>query len=90
MLDLEPIFEFSRQNCVAICAFLIPANLTVTLITILLSIREKSGSKIFFSAAIATFFALTLFLHVSTCLLTNLGAIAYRQQRIDRLIKDWQ
>ena len=110
MLDFEPIFEFSRQNCVAICSFLVPANLTATLITISLSIMGKSGSKILLSAAIASIFAFTLFLHVSTwftigvitpvtfilcglgtsCLLINLGAIAYRHQRIDRLIKDWR
>jgi hypothetical protein len=66
MFDLEPIFEYSRNNCVTICSFLVPANLSATLFTFILSITGQSLSKIGFSVAIATSFALTLFLHVST------------------------
>lgn len=66
MFDLEPIFEFSRNNCVTICSFLIPANLLATLLTFILSITGQSLSKISLTVAIATSFSLTLFLHVST------------------------
>ncbi len=100
MFDLEPIFEFSRNNCVTICSFLIPANLLATLLTFILSITGQSLSKIGLSVAIAISFALTLFLHVSTwfvigvitpvtfilwglgttCLLTNILLLIYRQK----------
>ena len=66
MLDLEPIFEFSRHNCVAICSFLVPANLVATTTTVVLTLKQQSLSTIRWSTAIASVLALTLFLHVST------------------------
>ena len=66
MLDLEPIFQFSRQYCVAICAFLVPANLIATIQTIVLLVWQRSTWQLRFSAAVAITFALTLFLHVAT------------------------
>ncbi len=66
MFDLEPIFEFSRNNCVTICSFLVPANLLGTLLTLILSVTGQPRSRISFAVAIATTFAVTLFLHVST------------------------
>lgn len=66
MLDLEPIFEFSRHNCIAICSFLVPANLTATVTTLVLSVIGKSVFKMRFTTAIASILAITLFLHVST------------------------
>ena len=62
----EPIFEFSRHNCVAICSFLVPANLITTIVTLILVVTEQSVSKMRWSRAIAILFAATLFLHVST------------------------
>ena len=66
MLDLEPIFEFSRQNCVAICSFLVPANLLATFLTSILFWMQRPLSQIKISAALTVIFALTLFLHVAT------------------------
>ena len=66
MLDLEPIFEFSRHNCIAICSFLVPANLTATVATLVLSVMGKSLFQIRLTAAISSILAITLFLHVST------------------------
>ena len=66
MLDLEPVFEFSRQNCVAICSFLVPANLIATISTLALTVTERPLFEIKCSSAIAATFAITLFLHVST------------------------
>jgi hypothetical protein len=44
MLNLEPVFEFSRNNCIAICAFLVPANLLITVqILISLAIERPDG-----------------------------------------------
>ena len=62
----EPIFEFSRHNCVAICSFLLPANLIATVVTLILVATEQSLSKMRWSRAIASVLAATLFLHVST------------------------
>ena len=62
----EPIFEFSRHNCVAICSFLVPANLIATVVTSILVATEQSLSKMRWSRAIASIFAVTLFVHIST------------------------
>ena len=66
VFDLEPIFEFSRNNCVTICSFLIPANLLATIFTFILSVTGQPLSRIGFSLAIAATLAMTLFLHIST------------------------
>ena len=66
MFDLEPLFEFSRNNCIAICAFLVPANLIATLQTMILVFLKRSLLVSTLSAAIAITFAVTLFLHVAT------------------------
>jgi hypothetical protein len=66
MFDLEPLFEFSRQNCVTICAFLIPANLIATIATIFLVVSNQSVWKIRCSMTIASLIVMTIFLHVST------------------------
>ena len=66
MLDFQPIFEFSRNNCVAICSFLVPANLITTIATLALVIVNQPLLKIRWSMSIASIFAIALFLHVST------------------------
>jgi hypothetical protein len=66
MFDLEPIFEFSRNHCVAICACLVPANLLATINTLVLSATAQPLAKMGWSLAIAATLAITLFLHVST------------------------
>ena len=66
MLDFQSIFEFSRNNCVAICSFLVPANLITTIATLALVIMDRSLLKISWSMGIASILATTLFLHVST------------------------
>ena len=66
MLDFEPLFQFSRQYCVAICSFLVPANLLTTIFTLVMVVRGESFYKMLWSKRIASVFALTLFLHVST------------------------
>lgn len=81
MSNLEPVFEFSRNNCLAICAFLVPANLLITLqILIFLAMKPPSEGvdtkrrflhsglpwQIRLAVALAITFALTLFLHVFT------------------------
>lgn len=66
MFDLEPIFQFSRDNCIAICAFLVPANLLTTIQSLILLGLQRPSFQIRLCATVAVIFALTLFLHVAT------------------------
>ncbi|MEL6787623.1 MAG: hypothetical protein AAFO76_09485 [Cyanobacteria bacterium J06607_15] len=66
MIDFQPLFEFSRHNCVAICSLLVPANLIATITTLILVAQGQSLIKLQWSKGIASFLAITLFLHVST------------------------
>lgn len=66
MFDFEPLFQFSRHNCVAICSFMVPANLIATISTLVMVIGGQSLSKMLWSPGIASVLAVTLFLHVST------------------------
>lgn len=66
MFDLEPIFQFSRNNCVAICAFLVPVNLLTTIQTFVLVLWQRPLWQLRLGAIIAIAFALTLFLHIAT------------------------
>lgn len=65
-LELSPLFEFSRQNCVTICAFLVPANLGVTICTLLLGFFQRPQWQLRASAGIETVLAMTTILHVAT------------------------
>ncbi|MDJ0733809.1 MAG: hypothetical protein QNJ47_06925 [Nostocaceae cyanobacterium] len=64
MLDLNYLAEFSRTNCVAICAFLVPANLLATLLTMILTGICRPLYQIWQAAVIASFFAFVMMLHV--------------------------
>ena len=66
MFDLQPLFEFSRQNCVAICSFLVPANLVTTITTLVLVATGQSLTRMRWSRGMASVLAIALFLHVST------------------------
>ena len=66
LLIFEPIFEFSRQNCVSICAFLVPANLLTTIAVLALLFTESSLIPIRLATIVSMIFASTLFLHIST------------------------
>ena len=65
MLDLA-LFEFSRQHCVAICSFLVPANLIATITTLTFVFTGQSVTKMRWSKGVASIFAIALFMHVST------------------------
>ncbi|MBF2002880.1 MAG: hypothetical protein IGS50_00185 [Synechococcales cyanobacterium C42_A2020_086] len=67
---LNPLFEFSREHCIAICAVLVPTNLLATLQTMLFAglfarLRQPR-IRVQFMAAIASVYALLLVLHVMT------------------------
>ncbi|MDZ8082968.1 MAG: hypothetical protein RMX35_28365 [Nostoc sp. DcaGUA01] len=66
MFDFNTLAEFSRANCVTICTFLVPANLLVTILTMVLTALRRPSHQIWQSAAIASFFASVMILHVYT------------------------
>lgn len=64
MLDL--ICEFSRCNCIAICAVLVPANLLATLQTMIFTALRRPRSQVRLTAGIASTYALVMVFHVLT------------------------
>lgn len=66
MLDINTITEFSRNHCVTICAFLVPANLIATLSTMILAALHRPLAQVLQSAVVATFFAAVMIMHVYT------------------------
>jgi hypothetical protein len=66
MLDFNALAEFSRANCVSICAFLIPANLIASSLTIILTLLHRPTHQVWQAAGIASTFASVMILHVYT------------------------
>jgi hypothetical protein len=66
MLDFYTLAEISRNNCTAICAFLVPANLLATLLTLILLIFHRPAVQLWLSTGIASIFACVMILHVYT------------------------
>lgn len=66
MFDFQPLFEFSRNHCVAICAFLVPANLLTTIAILWSVVRDRPLRKILWLRKIAFILAIALFAHVAT------------------------
>jgi uncharacterized membrane protein len=66
MLDFNTLSEFSRANCVGICAFLVPAILLATLLTIILVFSRRPSQQVWQSAGTASIFALVMIFHVYT------------------------
>lgn len=62
----QSLAEFSRCHCVAICAFLVPANLLVTLATMILAGLHRPRMQVWRSATWAAFLAIAMVLHVWT------------------------
>jgi hypothetical protein len=57
------LFEFSFDHCIEICAFLVPANLLLTLWTILLIGQLGSPNQIYLATLAASLASLILLLH---------------------------
>jgi hypothetical protein len=68
-MDLNALAEFSRNYCVSICAFLVPANLVTTGFTLFGLYSGRPTRQIFATASLALLFAVTMFLHIGTWLL---------------------
>lgn len=66
MFDFNALSELSRSNCAGICAFLVPANILSTLLTIILTALNRSIYQIWQAVGFATIFACVMMLHVYT------------------------
>lgn len=64
MIDFNALAEFSRTNCIGICAFLVPAILIATLLTITLTVLRRPIHQVQSVVGIASVFALLMILHV--------------------------
>ncbi|MEL7037619.1 MAG: hypothetical protein AAFO04_18635 [Cyanobacteria bacterium J06592_8] len=64
IVDLNLISEFSRVNCAAICAFLVPANLLATLQTLIFTGLKVSQFKVQLIVGFASFYAVLMLLHI--------------------------
>lgn len=68
MPDFNPLFEFSRTHCIAVCAFLVPANLLATLQTMVFVWFRYPATQIYCMTAVSSLYALLIILHVITWL----------------------
>lgn len=66
MSELNLLVELSRQHCVAICSFLVPAILLTTGQTLILLWFQRAPKQMLPSVTLASIFALIMFFHVST------------------------
>jgi hypothetical protein len=66
MLDFNILAEFSRNNCLGICYFLVPANILTTLLTLIFTVTCRPTYRVRQIAVIASIFAAVMVLHVYT------------------------
>lgn len=66
MLDFLALAEFSRANCVGICAFLVPANLLATLTVMVMTGFRYHRSRVLPVVLLGCLFATVMILHVYT------------------------
>jgi hypothetical protein len=71
MLDLNSLAEFSRANCVSICAFLVPANLLATILAMTFAALRRPSHYVWQASALGSIFAFTMILHVYTWFLAG-------------------
>ncbi|MBD2481636.1 hypothetical protein [Planktothrix sp. FACHB-1365] len=66
MIDFTTIAEFSRNNCLGICAFLVPFNLLATLQTLIFIGLNRPQSQILLISGFASLYSGLMVLHVFT------------------------
>jgi hypothetical protein len=66
MLDFKTVTEFSHTYCIAICAFLVPANLLTTLQTAILTGLNRPRIQVWASVVVASLWATAMIFHVFT------------------------
>jgi hypothetical protein len=64
MFHCHSLAEFSRINCLGICAFLVPGNILATLATITLTFLNRPLPQVWISGGFALTFATLMLLHV--------------------------
>ena len=64
MFDFHPLVEFSCTNCIAICAVLVPANLLLTLQTMILTALRRPQLQVRQAVFLAYIPAVVMVLHV--------------------------
>jgi len=64
MIDFNTVTEFSHTYCIAICAFLVPANLLTTLLTVILTGLNRPRMQIWASVVVASLWATAMIFHV--------------------------
>jgi len=64
MIDFNTVTEFSHTYCIAICAFLVPANLLTTLLTVILTALNRPRIQIWASVVVASLWATAMIFHV--------------------------
>ncbi|MBD2137526.1 hypothetical protein H6F32_08000 [Anabaena sp. FACHB-1237] len=69
MFHCHSLAEFSRMNCVGICAFLVPANIVATLATITLTVVNRPLYQVWLSVMFTGMFATLMLLHVYSWLM---------------------
>ena len=66
MIDFNTVTEFSYTYCIAICAFLVPANLLTTLQTAILTGLNRPRIQVWASVIVASLWATAMIFHVFT------------------------
>ena len=66
MLDFNTVTEFSHTYCIAICAFLVPANLLTALQTAILTGLNRPRIQVWASVVVASLWATAMIFHVFT------------------------
>ncbi|HIK28480.1 MAG: hypothetical protein N3E45_00315 [Oscillatoriaceae bacterium SKW80] len=64
MFDLNALLNFSHAYCIAICAFLVPANLGATLGTLILTALRRPQVEVNRAVVFALALAVIMILHV--------------------------
>lgn len=64
MFHLETLSQFSCNHCIAICAFLVPANLLATLQTLILVGLRRPSVQVHAAVGLASLVAIAMLLHV--------------------------
>ena len=72
MFDFNTLADFSRANCISICAFLIPANLIASLLAIIPIVLRRPPVKVWKAAAIGSILAVLMLYHVFTWFLIGI------------------
>jgi predicted membrane protein len=64
MFDFNSLSEFSQTHCIALCAFLVPTILLLTLTTIILTAFDHAKIKVIITASLAFLSAVVMITHV--------------------------